>query len=276
MTIDLIYATWPNRSYGIGWHKMAGALRDAGLTQKLIDDGHEVKEHVVSAEGEGAGELKAAFKLGGKIGRLVKASHKAGALAVIVCGSCSVAALGAVAGLGGENTGVLWMDAHADLNTPETTPSGLFDGMAAAIILGDAWQSMALDIAGLTPISQRYLCLYGARDLDPSEQGFIDDEAIALADNAEDAISALDGCEQLYIHLDMDVHNAAKLAVNRFAVKGGPSPQTVRRDLAAVAAALPVAAMAVTGIELGLGAKGKATTCAIEHIKTACAARKSM
>ncbi len=41
MTIDLIYATWPNRSYGIGWHKMAGALRDAGLTQQLIDDGHD-------------------------------------------------------------------------------------------------------------------------------------------------------------------------------------------------------------------------------------------
>ncbi len=195
---------------------------------------------MVAAEGEGAGELKAAFKLGGKIGRLVKASHKAGALAVIVCGSCSVAALGAVAGLGGENTGVLWMDAHGDLNTPETTLSGLFDGMAATIILGEAWQAMAFAIAGLNAMSQRNLCLYGARDLDPSEQGFIDDEAIALADNAEDAISALDGCDQLYVHLDMDVHNEAKLARQSLRRKGGPSPETVRRDLAAVAARCPL------------------------------------
>src|SRR5262245_62030 len=98
---------------------MAGAVRDAGLTQQLIDDGHEGREHVLAAEGKDATELKAAFELASKIGAVVKKSHEAGGFAVIVCGSCSVAAMGAVAGLGGENTGVLWMDAHPDLNTPE-------------------------------------------------------------------------------------------------------------------------------------------------------------
>ena len=53
------------------------------------------------------------------------------------------------------------MDAHPDLNTPETTMSGMFDGMAASNVLGDAWQALSIDVAGLSAASRRNLCLYG-------------------------------------------------------------------------------------------------------------------
>lgn len=273
MKIELIYASWPNSPNGVGWHAMAGALKRARLTAMLKKAGFGVREHVVAATGEGAGELKAAFELAARIGALVKASHEAGSLAVIVCGSCSVAALGAISGLGGEDTGILWMDAHPDLNTPETTMSGLFEGMAAAIVLGDAWQALAHESAGFSSVSRRSLCFYGARDIDPAEQTVIDDDAIALASDAESAIEVLDGCERLYIHLDMDVHDAAHLRVNRYSGEGGPSPEDVRRDLVAVTQALPVAAIALTGLDPEIGRQDGAVACAVAHIKAVCESR---
>ncbi len=266
MTIELIYATWPNRPNGVGWADMAAALRKDGLTAKLRKAGFEVGEDVLTASGEGAGELKAGFELAAQIGALVDATHKVGSLAVIVCGSCSVAALGAVSGLGGENTGILWMDAHPDLNTPATTMSGLLEGMACAIVLGDAWQMLAIDVAHLRAASRRNLCFYGARDIDPAERSVIEDDAIAIAEDAEGVIDALDGCERAYIHLDMDVHNAALMRVNRFSGEGGPSPEDVRQTLETVTAALPVAAIALTALDPEIGAEHDAVQCAIGHI----------
>jgi arginase len=273
MNVDLIYATWPNQPQGIGWYREAQVLRDAGLTKQLSDAGFTVSEHVVEATGEGAGELKAAFGLGAQIGALVRASHQTDSLAVIVCGSCAVAALGAISGLGGEHTGVLWMDAHPDINTPDTTMTGLFEGMPVAMMLGEAYQGMAYEIAGVSPVAWSSVCFYGVRDIDPPEKEIIEEEGLPIVEDAESAISELDGCDQAYIHLDMDVHDAAKLRVNRFSGAGGLSPEDVRKDLAQIAKELPVAVFAVTGIDPTI-AKHDAIACAIEHVKALCEARK--
>ncbi len=275
MKVDVIYATWPNRHAGLDWYKMAAVVREAGLTERLKAAEFEVEEHVIDAADDNAAELKAAFLLAGEIGKRVKASQNAGGLAVIVCGSCCVAALGAISGLGGEDTGVLWMDAHPDLNTPETTLSGMFEGMAAALILGEAWQAMADDYADLVAVSRRMLCLYGARDIDPGEAALIDEENIPNTTDADEAVAALDGCERLYVHLDMDVHNPRNLRANRFAQKGGPSPEKVRKDLQTVAGALPVAAIGVTAIDPSSGKVDKAIVCAMDHILAVCQARRT-
>ena len=273
MNVDLIYATWPNQSQGNGWYRQAAALREAGLTRQLTEAGFNVSEHVVEATGDNAAELKAAFTLGAQIGAVVKASHKADNLAVIVCGSCAVAALGAISGLGGEHTGVLWIDAHPDINTPDTTMSGLIEGMPVAMMLGEAWQGMAYEIAGVTPIAWSSICFYGVRELEPAEKELMDEEELPIVDDAESAVDALDGCDQAYIHLDMDVHDAAQLQVNRYPVPGGPSPQTVRKDLTRIAKELPVAVLSVTGIDPDIGGDA-AVACAIDHIKAVCDSRK--
>ncbi|WP_088346968.1 MULTISPECIES: arginase family protein [Rhodomicrobium] len=269
MKVELIYATWPRNPGRTVWHLMADTVRKAQLKPALKKAGLEAREHVLAATGDGAGELRAAFDLAAQIAARVKAAHEAGALAVIICGSCAVASLGAVSGLG-EDTSILWMDAHADLNTPDTTMSGMFDGMAAAIVLGDAWHALAIDVAGLSAASRRNFCLYGARDIDPPEQAIIDDDGIVVANDAEIAIEALEGAERLYIHVDMDVHDASRLRANRFAGEGGPSPEQVRADLVAVTAALPLAAIAITGLDPEIGKEDGAVACAVAHIKAVC------
>jgi arginase len=250
-------------------------MREAGLTARLKAAEFDVEEHIIDAGGDNASDLKAAFLLAGEVGARVKACQGAGGLAVIVCGSCCVASLGAISGLGGENTGVLWMDAHADLNTPATTLSGMFEGMAAALILGEVYQAMADDYAGLVAVSRRMLCLYGARDIDPAEAALIDEENIPNTTDADEVVSGLDGCERLYIHLDMDVHNSRNLRVNRFAQKGGPTPDKVRKDLSAVASALPLGAIGVTAIDPSTGKVDKAVACAVDHILAVCEARRA-
>ena len=111
-----------------------------------------MREHVLAAEGPGAADLKAAFQLAAAIGGAVRDSIVHGGFPVLVCGSCSVTALGMTTGLGGDGTGILWMDTHPDLNTPETTISGLFEGMALSKALGSCWHRMSHEITGLRPL----------------------------------------------------------------------------------------------------------------------------
>jgi arginase len=271
MTINLIYATWPNAPYGNHWYKMARALREAGLTARLQSLGHDVREHLVEATDGAAADMRRAFELAAQIGALVRASQAADERAVIVCGSCAIAALGAISGLGGENSAMLWMDAHADLNTPETTLSGLFEGMSVAMVLGEAWQAMTYDIAGVTAMSRRKLCFYHVRDIDRAEKAFIDEENLPIVTNAADAIGALGSVQHAYLHLDMDVHGAEHLRVKANGCVGGPSPEHVQRDLADLVAGLPVRVLSVTALDPDVADDG-AIEVAIEHVIMACEA----
>ena len=167
------------------WYKFAAAARAGGLTASLQQAGHDVREHVLGVEGPGAADLRAAFQLGADIAAKVRESVARGGFPIVICGSCSVAALGVTAGLGSDGTGILWMDTHPDLNTPETTISGLFEGMALSKVLGACWQRMSREITGLQPLSVRNACLYDGRDTDPAEREIIQRESIPVAHDSE-------------------------------------------------------------------------------------------
>ena len=274
--IALIYATWPSAQGGGAWHTFANAAREAGLTRHLESAGFDVSEYVLEADGAHAAELPGAFALSRRIGEQVAMSRACDLFPVVVCGSCAVAGLGVLSGLGGTGTGVVWMDAHADLNTPDTTLSGLFDGMALATPLGLCWRAMARDISGLQPVSLGNICLYGAREIDPGERALIDAEAIPVVHDAAGAVASLEGCERVYLHLDMDVHDPSLLRANIFAAPGGPSPEALRDDLRTMTWQLPVAAFAVTAVDPSVAEAAAAIPCAIEHIVAVCESQKAV
>lgn len=96
---------------------------------------------------------------------------------------------------------VLWFDAHADLNTPETTPTGYLGGLVLAGAAG-LWDS---GLGGDLALSS--IVLGGVRDLDPAEQRLVDDGAVdtvlvgpAMADRLREVIAA----RPVYFHLDCD------------------------------------------------------------------------
>jgi arginase len=275
MRVALIYASWPVTPYGATWYKLADCLRTGGLREALQAAGHEVEEHTASVTGPQAGELRGAFELAGDIARHSSEAHAGGALPVVICGSCAVAAVGAMAGFGEAAASILWMDAHPDLNTPETSGSGMLDGMALAIALGKCWKLLAHDVAGLKPEREQDVCLFGARDIDPGEKTLIEGERMAVTDMAADAAALLASAECLYIHLDMDVHDALQVRANSFAVPGGPSIDEVRATLTQVAAAPRAVALSITGLDPAAPDAALAIETAIAHIRTVCDSRSA-
>ena len=129
--------------------------------------------------------------------------------------------------------GMLWLDAHPDINTPETTRSGSLGGMPVAVATGRALQRMRLD-AGLEPaMSDQHVVMGGVRLTDPLEQDILDNsriEQVTVDDlrRASPAVFAqLDRLnrisDKLYIHIDMDVLDPVEVPGHGNKVPGGPS-----------------------------------------------------
>jgi arginase len=129
--------------------------------------------------------------------------------------------------------GMLWLDAHADFNTPETTRSGSLGGMPVAVATGRALQVLRLDAHLDPPLSDRHVVMGGVRLTDPLEQHLLDNsliEQLSVEDlrHATPAVFAeLDRLSRLtdkiYIHIDMDVLDPREVMGHVNKVPNGPS-----------------------------------------------------
>jgi arginase family enzyme len=149
----------------------------------------------------------------------------------LVLGGCCCSHVGAVRGLAarGGRLAVVWLDAHGDLNTPETSPSGNLWGMPLRMLVDDGVVSAA-DVA-----------LVGARSLDPGELEFLAETGID--DSLDRALAAVDS---VYVALDLDVLDPADAAV--FVPEpDGPAVDDVESILREAAARAPVVGVGVTG-----------------------------
>jgi arginase len=175
--------------------------------------------------------------------------------AVVASGDCTTA-LAIVAGLQrrGLAPGVIWFDAHGDLNTPRTTRSGYLGGMALAMLTGRAGASLR-DAIGLQAVADDSCALAGARDLDPPERELLAASGIRCVDDVRDLAQAPLPAPPWYVHLDVDVIDPAELAPLRFPAPGGPSAATAAGALRALAARGPIAAigLACTFLPSALG-----------------------
>jgi arginase len=142
---------------------------------------------------------------------LALAALDAGDTAIVIGGDCGIelaAVEHAAAGARrrGARLGVLWFDAHPDLNLPSTSPSGAFSGMVLRALLGDG-------PAGLTaeaPLAASEVVLVGARAFDQAEAEYLEESDIVLVPAGEvtDGLAALvaaRGFDEVYIHVDLDV-----------------------------------------------------------------------
>jgi arginase len=119
----------------------------------------------------------------------------------LVLGGCCCSHIGAVEGLAarGDTLAVVWIDAHGDLNTPATSPSGNAWGMPLR---------MLIDGGGVRPEN---VALVGARNLDPPEVEFI--EASGIRTGADAIARAIEGTDAVYVALDCDAVEPGELEV---------------------------------------------------------------
>ncbi len=150
-------------------------------------------------------------------------------------GGCCCAHVGAVEGLahGAETLAVVWIDAHGDLNTPATSPSGNAWGMPLRMLLDDG------------VVESGNVALVGARALDPPEQEFLHESGIHTGSAAVER--ALDGADAVYVALDCDSVEPGELDVF-MPEPGGLSLDELEELLRGIAARRPVAGAGLTGL----------------------------
>jgi arginase len=161
------------------------AIRLAGLKEALTETGHESEEcfpgipvpaQEFLEEGDGSAKYLAPIAAAcGELARRVEQALDEGRFPLILGGDHSIA-IGSLSGLGaayrkrGQTWGVLWVDAHGDFNTPETSPSGNIHGMALAAACGYGRKELTGLHGDFTKLEAARVALVGVRDLDRLEK----------------------------------------------------------------------------------------------------------
>jgi arginase len=175
----------------------------------------------------------------GALARIVAAEAREGALPVGLLANCS-AIMGMLGGLQHSGpsarplrVGLVFIDAHGDFNTPETTLSGMLGGMPVAISAGLCLTRLRVK-SGLDPsLPERHIVLAGARDVDPLEQDLLDRSAVERLSVADIRTRSPNVAAQMkrlaeltdviYVHVDMDVLDPAEVSGHPLTVPDGPT-----------------------------------------------------
>lgn len=201
------------------------AIRYAGLRDRLVRAGMEVEDRgnvkAPLAETRAGGPERARFlpeiletclRIGGEVERA-----RADGLMPLVLGGDHSIAIGTLSGLAAAGSGgVLWLDAHGDLNTPKTTPSGNVHGMPLAAALGLCGAKFSREGLRLPAVHPQRVALVGVRSLDPGEQAVVRELDLAVYTISDldrrgvepvidEAIARVSGGSFVHVSVDLDV-----------------------------------------------------------------------
>jgi arginase len=202
------------------------AIRYAGLDDRLAQLGCRCADwgnvETAVAEATFSGDPRARFlpeirETCARIAQRVAKAVRDGCTPVVLGGDHSIAlgTLGGLASVHGPGA-VLWLDAHGDLNTPETSPSGNVHGMPLAAALGRAGEAFASDSWPLPALVPERTMLIGVRSLDEGERTFVREAGIGVYTMSEldrrgveavvrEALERTRGAPFVHVSLDMDV-----------------------------------------------------------------------
>lgn len=204
-----------------------------------------------------ASQIQQCIAVDAAIARAVHPVCHAGDIAIVFSGNCH-ACLGSLSGIGARAS-IIWFDAHGDLNTPDTTESGYFDGMALATALGWGWTAMTRQIPGFAAANEADAVLAGGRDLDVAERQLLEQSRVShhtpepLAESVSKdfahALSAASRPRRAYVHLDLDVIDPSLMRANRFSAPGGVTVDWLEAALGIVRQHHDIAAVGVTAYD---------------------------
>jgi arginase len=200
------------------------AIRYARLRRSLRDLGHRVTDlgnvevpiPEVVEEDEKARHLSAIVGICTELARSTAETVSRGAFPLVLGGDHSIS-IGTVSGVARSGrTGVIWVDAHADFNTPETSPSGNIHGMPLAVLTGLGHPEL-VGIGGEGgSVRPEDVVLLGVRSIDPEERDLLleagvhvytmkEIDAYGAARVVRQAISDLSHLERVHLSFDLDV-----------------------------------------------------------------------
>jgi arginase len=269
----------------------ASAIRYAGLNDRLHKLGYSVHDIgnlvVPQPESYPSGNLKVKYlkpivQVCNELANIVTNSLQENEFPLVVGGDHSIA-LGSISGVARihKNIGVLWIDAHGDFNTDETSPSGNIHGMILAALAGIGNKDLT-DICGWSPkIHAESIVIVGARDLDPSERERLHANAIhvfTMSDIDQRSISevmrealAIAGLHNNGIHLslDMDALDPKEAPGVGTPVRGGLTYREAHLAMEMIADAHNLVSMDVVEVNPILDRENATASLAVELVLSA-------
>jgi arginase len=263
------------------------ALLRAGLADWLREGGHEMSGPFHSGLSQAE---EAAYGCWNKVGlanaqlaRLVLDAVRQGAFPLILESNC-YAAIGVLAGLqksaqtASPRLGMVWIDAHGDCNTPETTLSGMLSGMPVAIALGLCLIRFRQQSGLTAPLDSSDIVMACVRANDPLEEELIAQlgiELVPAADIRSDCRklrAAMDrlggGVDAIYVHFDVDALDASEVASMWLTAPGGPTRTELAAAMKIVMAYPKVAAFGIADINPERDINGQMVEAALSVVKS--------
>lgn len=286
MRIDLVTVPYRYDQYAEGLGRGPDALLAAGLRDRLLRAEvaiGDASESRLAPELQEPGRTAVNIgRLGAETARLVAAIRRAGHGALVLAGD-DTAAIGVVSGLqsasgAGARIGVVWVDAHGDFNTPETSYSGILAGMSVAILAGLAgplWREAAGLVA---PIPTDRMLLVGTRELDEKERDLLCSTEVRVVtagevragDRLAGVVEWLAGrCDLLFLHVDLDVLDPRFVPSASTPSADGLTVEELAATMATVLRTRKVAAVSLCSLNPGAGARGQRSIASTLTVLTA-------
>jgi len=270
------------------------AIRYAGIGERIDGLGHACRDQgnveapmreMASPGDERARYLDEIVATCERVAVRVAESAQQGLVPLVLGGDHSIAVgtLGGMASVRGRG-GVLWLDAHGDLNTPQTTPSGNVHGMPLAAALGRAGDGFASKVWPLPSIDPRHVALVGCRSLDDGERALIAELGLAVFTMSEidrrglqavvcDALAVVAGADFVHVSLDLDVVDPEVAPGVGTPVRGGLSYREAHLAMELVAEAGTLASLEIVEVNPILDSRNRTARLAVELIASALGAR---
>lgn len=272
MDVQLLVVPYDSGHRGARMGAGPERLLAAGIDRAIAADGHRVSVTLVELPPDSwTSETGTAFELMRRVATEIGAAKKS--LPVILAGNC-ITSLGALAAYPPRRTGVVWFDAHADFNTPDTTTSGFLDGTALSAITGGAWRQLALTVPGFKPIPEENVCVVGARDLDPMEKRQLTASGITTVAGSDvrsklpEAMAAIaKNVDRVHLHVDLDVLDANVARANSYAVAGGLTIEEMEFAISTIADAIPIAGVTLSAYDPAGDTGDRAAKAAIALVR---------
>jgi arginase len=260
-------------------------LRELGIA---CEDWGNVETAVAEATASGSAQARFLAQIKETCERIARAVAKAveeGSTPIVLGGDHSIAlgTLGGLASVFGPG-GVLWLDAHGDLNTPATSPSGNVHGMPLAAALGRDLESFESEAWPLPAVLPKHVVLIGVRSLDDGERAFVRESGIGIYTMSEldrrgiepvvrEALERVEGAPFVHVSLDMDVVDPEMTPGVGTPVRGGLSYREAHLALELVAESELMTSFEIVEVNPILDRGNETATLAVELAASAFGAR---
>lgn len=284
-SVDLINC--PYDSARRNWRCGLGPKRilQEGAVARIQAGGTDVRLVEIETQVSYETEISLVFEAQRQIAISVAKAREKGRLPLVLGGNCNTA-VGGVSGIGGGRLGVIWFDAHGEFCTPETTESGFLDGMGLAMMVGRCWRNVLSTVPGYAPIPETATALIGVRDLDPLEGRDLENSAITklrVEDIRAKGVANTFGpfleklaseVDQVYLHIDVDVHDPREAPANFYNAPGGLRADEVREAIACIGQYVSIAGGGIGSYDPSFDPEGKTAEIAVGVLESLVAASR--